>query len=130
MTSAPPSMKTSMPIARTDSAGVRRVGKVGYIHQQRREPLNPSKQGHMVDLNATLGEQFLEVPIGQSVTQVPAHSDQNGLRREPEPANTGLGGWMVRIGRRCFTPTASSIDGLGMDQRCPIEDAVNATVPS
>jgi hypothetical protein len=69
----------------------------------------------MVDLNATLGEELLEVPIGQSVTQVPAHCQQYHLRREPEPGETlTWAAWMGRMRRRwCFTLTASSIGRLG-----------------
>jgi hypothetical protein len=57
----------------------------GRVNQQRREPLDPSVQGHMVDLDAALREEFLEIPVGQSVAQAPLHSDQNDLRWEPEP---------------------------------------------
>jgi hypothetical protein len=32
----------------------------GCVDQQRREPLHPPIQGHVVDLAATLGEEFLE----------------------------------------------------------------------
>lgn len=39
----------------------------------------------MVDLDAPFGEQFLQVPVGQSVAQVPAHGDQDDFWREPEP---------------------------------------------
>jgi hypothetical protein len=39
----------------------------------------------MVDLDAALREEFLEIPVGQSVAQAPLHSDQNDLRWEPEP---------------------------------------------
>lgn len=47
----------------------------------------------MVDLNVTLGEQFLEVSIGQSVTQVPANCQQYHLRRAPEPGERRPG-WL------------------------------------
>ena len=39
----------------------------GRVHQQRREPLDPSIQGHMVDVDTPLGEEFLQIPVGQSV---------------------------------------------------------------
>ena len=39
----------------------------------------------MVDLDASLSQELLQIPVGQSVTQVPAHGDQNDLVREPEP---------------------------------------------
>jgi hypothetical protein len=38
----------------------------------------------MVDLDAALDEELLEITVGQSVAQVPAHGDQNDLWREPE----------------------------------------------
>jgi hypothetical protein len=40
----------------------------------------------VVDLDATLGEKFLQVPVGQPVAQVPAHRQQDHLgREETEP---------------------------------------------
>jgi hypothetical protein len=38
----------------------------------------------MVDVDTPLGEEFLQIPVGQSVAQVPTHCDQNGLGRKPE----------------------------------------------
>ena len=46
--------------------------------------LVPSEQGHVVDLNATLGEEFLKILIRQSIAQVPTNGDQDDLWREPE----------------------------------------------
>jgi hypothetical protein len=57
----------------------------GRVDEQWRESLDPSKQGHMVDLDASLSEELLEIPVGKSVAKVPARCDQNDLRREPEP---------------------------------------------
>jgi hypothetical protein len=39
----------------------------------------------VVDLDASLGEEFFQIPVGQSLTQVPTDGDQNDLGREPEP---------------------------------------------
>ena len=39
----------------------------------------------MVDLDAALDQQLLDVAVGQVVPQVPAHRDHDHLRREPEP---------------------------------------------
>jgi len=55
----------------------------GRVDEQGRESLEPSEP--MVDLDASLSQELLEIPIGQSVTQIPAHCDQDDLRREPEP---------------------------------------------
>jgi hypothetical protein len=45
----------------------------------------------MVDLDAPFGEEFLKIPIGQSVAQVPAHGDQDDFWREPESDELRLG---------------------------------------
>ena len=45
-------------------------------------------------------------------------------------ATVPLGGWMGRIRWRCFTSTASSINGPARAPRRPGEVALNATVPS
>jgi len=36
----------------------------------------------VVDLDATFGQQFLDIAVGQAVTQVPAHRDRDHLPRE------------------------------------------------
>jgi hypothetical protein len=38
----------------------------------------------MVDLDAAFSEDLLQIPVGESVAQIPAHGDQEDLRREPE----------------------------------------------
>ena len=52
------------------------------IDQQWREPLHPPVEGDVVDLDATLGEKFFEVAVGQPVAEVPAHRQQDHLGRE------------------------------------------------
>jgi hypothetical protein len=54
------------------------------VDEQRGKPLDPSEQGHVVDLNPTFGEQLLQIPIGQSLAHVPTDGNQDDLRREPE----------------------------------------------
>ena len=56
----------------------------GRVDQQRCEPLHPPVQGHVVDLDTTLGEKLFEVPVGQPVPEVPAHRQQDHLGRESE----------------------------------------------
>jgi hypothetical protein len=36
----------------------------GGLGQQRREPLHPTVDGDVVDIDAALGEQLLDVPVG------------------------------------------------------------------
>lgn len=54
------------------------------VDQQWREALHPSVERDVVDLDATLGEQLFEIPVGQPVAQVSAHPQQDHLGREPE----------------------------------------------
>ena len=61
------------------------------IGQQWREPLHPAVDGHMVDLDAALGEEFFDVAVGQAEAQVPANRDDDHLRREAEAGEGGAG---------------------------------------
>jgi hypothetical protein len=54
----------------------------------RREPLHPPAHGEVVHGDAPLGQQLLDVPVGQAVTQAPADRDRDDLTRERKPANT------------------------------------------
>jgi hypothetical protein len=56
----------------------------GGVCQQRREPLYPPIDRDVVDVDAAFGEQFLDVAVGQSVAQVPAHRYHDYLGRKPE----------------------------------------------
>ena len=60
------------------------AARPGRVGQERREALHPPVDGDVVDLDATLGEEFLDVAIGQPVAQVPAHREHDHLGREPE----------------------------------------------
>jgi hypothetical protein len=50
-----------------------------------REPLDPPVDAHVVDLDAALGEELLDVPVGQAEPQVPAHRQGDDLGRVPVP---------------------------------------------
>src|ERR1039458_2004820 len=38
------------------------------VDEQGREPLTPTEQGHVVNLDTAFSEQLLQIPVGQSVT--------------------------------------------------------------
>jgi len=57
----------------------------GGLDKLGREPLDPPVYGDVVNGDATLGQQFLDVAVGQPVAQVPADCDWDHLPREPEP---------------------------------------------
>jgi hypothetical protein len=59
--------------------------RTGRVDQLRGESLDPPVQGHMVHLDAALGEQLLQIPVGQAAPQVPADRQQDDGPRESEP---------------------------------------------
>jgi hypothetical protein len=61
----------------------------GGVGEQRREPHHPPVDGDVVDLDAALGEQLLDVAVGQAETQVPAHRHDDHIRREAEADERG-----------------------------------------
>src|SRR5205823_898479 len=69
---------------------------------------------HVIDGDAALGQQFLDVPVGQSIAQVPADRDRDHLPREP-----GTGS---RRTLWTFPTTSSNQSPAGCDrptQHCP-----------
>jgi len=51
------------------------------LDELRSKPLDPSVHGHMVDGDAALGQQFLDVAVGEAVAQAPADRDRDHLPR-------------------------------------------------
>ncbi len=66
-------------VTRKPTARTRSLDELG------REALHPPVHGHVIDADAAFGEQFLNVPVGQAVPQVPAHRKGDHLTREAEP---------------------------------------------
>jgi len=64
------------------------AARSGGVDQPRCEPLHPAIQSDVIDLDAPLGQQLLQIPVRQAVAQVPAHRQQDHLAREPEPGET------------------------------------------
>lgn len=87
------------PLARTVPARPRGVDEA------RCEPLHPPADRHLIDLDTALSEQRLDVPVGQAVSQVPAHRDGDDLRREPEPPE-------LRPGQRLTGPAGAHAPSL------------------
>src|SRR5829696_8686694 len=71
------------------------------VGQQRREPLHPAVDANVVDLDAPLGEQLLDVAVGQAKAQVPADRDDDDIGWEPEASE-------VRLWNQSRTRTARS----------------------
>jgi hypothetical protein len=80
--------------------------RAGGLGQQWREPLHPAVDGDVVDLDPTLGEELLDVAVGQPEAQIQriASTITSGGKRKPAKADreTGPGG-----GRRVLIPGVS-----------------------
>jgi hypothetical protein len=61
----------------------------GGVGQQRGEPLHPPIHADVVDLDAALGEQFLDISVGQAEAEVPPHRQDDHLGWEPEAGERG-----------------------------------------
>jgi hypothetical protein len=71
--------------------------RAGGVGEQRRESLHPAVHRHVVRPDTALGQQLLDIPVGQPVAEIPADSDRDHLGREPEagkrgPVDVGTGG--------------------------------------
>jgi hypothetical protein len=53
----------------------------------------------VVDLDPLRGEEFLQVPTGQSVPQLPAHRKKDYFGRNRKPVNAELGWSIGRMSR-------------------------------
>src|SRR5690349_21780881 len=62
----------------------------------------------MVDVDASLGEQLLNVPVGEPVAQVPPRGQQDHVRREPEPDERPRGRRSTDQTFHCPTPADPS----------------------
>ncbi len=62
------------------------------INQQRREALHPSVDGDVIDLDTALGQEFLDVEVGQAVSQMGACASSPPCRYA---AAVGGGQWSV-----------------------------------
>jgi hypothetical protein len=51
------------------------------LDELRREPLDPPVDAHMVDLDASFGEELLDVPVGEAEPQVPPDGQGDDLGR-------------------------------------------------
>jgi hypothetical protein len=59
--------------------------RAGGVGEQRGEPLHPPVHGDVIDFDTALGQQFLDVPVGEAVTEVPADREGDHLRRKSKP---------------------------------------------
>ena len=91
----------------------------GGADQQRGETLHPAVQGDVIDVSAAFGEELLEIPVGRTEPQLPAHRQENHFGQEPE-VNDGR---QIRRGWRYVT-MPFHFDALAATIR-----SVNATAP-
>jgi hypothetical protein len=56
--------------------------RAGGVDELLGERLDPPVDAHGIDVDATLGQQLLDLAVGQPVTQLPTHRDCDDLARE------------------------------------------------
>ncbi len=61
------------------------LSRPGCLRELRCEPLDPPEDRDVVDLDPALGQELLDVPVGQAEPQVPPHRKRDDLGREPVP---------------------------------------------
>jgi hypothetical protein len=76
------------------------TGRAGGIDQFRGEPLDPAERGHVIDVDAALGEELLQVPVRQALAQVPADRQEDHIRGNRNPAKAEGACLRLRPGRR------------------------------
>jgi hypothetical protein len=83
------------------------------LGQQRRDLLDPPVDRDVVDLDPALGEELLDISVGQAEAQVPADGEHDDLRREAEAGNG-------RSRKRSWASAAASPTGsLAASTRSP-----------
>jgi hypothetical protein len=82
---APPARDLHVGLIHAPTVADRLAARPGCIGQRGREALHPSVHGDVIDLDATLTEELLDVAVGEPVPEVPAHRQDDDLGREPEP---------------------------------------------
>jgi hypothetical protein len=61
----------------------------GRVDEQRGEALDPSVHADVVDVDASLGEEFLDVSVGEPVVQVPPDRQKDDVRGGAVPMKRG-----------------------------------------
>lgn len=90
------------------------------LRQQRRKTLHPTKDADVIDSDATVGQQFFNVTVGEPVAQVPTNRERDHIRRQAEPCeldlNAGTRRQRRRIDQACLillsTDTTDPVDDL------------------
>jgi hypothetical protein len=65
----------------------------GGVGQKWREPLDPAVDRDVVDLDTAVGEELLDVAVGQAEAEVPADRDDDDVGREAEAGKGGPRNW-------------------------------------
>jgi hypothetical protein len=60
------------------------AAQAGSLDELGTEPLHPAIDVDVVHNDAALGQQLIDIAVGQAVAQVPAHRDRDHLPRKPE----------------------------------------------
>ena len=84
--------------------------RAGSVDELWCEGLHPAVHGDVVDVDAALGQQLPDIPVGQAITQIPAHRERDDLAREAVAGRR-------RRGRPRIDHPISLVAGRRPDQR-------------
>jgi hypothetical protein len=85
----------------------------GRVGQQRCEALHPPIHRDVIDLDPTLGQEFLDVAIRQAEPQIPTYRQDNHLRRESEALERRARDHGYRTSMRSEDPTTVALGQRG-----------------
>jgi hypothetical protein len=86
----------------------------GGFGEQAREPLHPSVDGDVVNLDTALAEQFLDVPLGEAKPEVPANCQHDHVGWEAK-ASEGRP-WDTSRAKAADSHASSLMRALGQSQ--------------
>jgi len=93
----------------------------GNLGQQWREPLHPPVDGDVIGFDAPLGEQFLDIALGQPEAQVPADGYDDHVGSEAEAGEGGARDWSSARAAGCHASSlAARTRSQRMQQRPPV----------
>jgi hypothetical protein len=82
----------------------------GGVDEERRQPLHPPVHGDVIDLDPTLGQEIFDIAVGEPEPQVPAHRENDHLRREPEALERRARNCGDQTSMRSAHPTTVAIE--------------------
>jgi len=98
----------------------RMAGRNGRVGEAWGQALDPPVDRHVINFDPSLGEEFFNITVGESVAQIPADREDDDLGRERNPAKADRSGMTGTERPRQHIRAPSSIARDLSTQQCPI----------